>query len=296
MIIECDSCKSRFRLDRKLIDGYRAVRVRCRTCGGPIIVMVSQPPSAAPPPYRDERRRGTHAIPSAATARPLVEEEPVAEATPGNLVDLRRFRGSYRKRILAGAYDISESISTEIPYPELPFAAAGPEARGNEATTELAPPDAEQRIAPAMVPVPPELPFAAEGPEARGNEATTELAPPDAEQRIAPVMAPVPPVFAPAMPPVAPVISPALAPAAPVSARAMAPVPPVLESISQREEPTRINSKILEESFLLKEGHRSRRSTGLSVLRVMILVTALGMAIGYMGYYLLFPVIAWTLK
>ncbi len=39
MVIECESCQSRFRLDRQLFRGARALRVRCRKCGGPILAM-----------------------------------------------------------------------------------------------------------------------------------------------------------------------------------------------------------------------------------------------------------------
>lgn len=39
MVIECESCQSRFRLDRQLFRGARALRVRCRKCGGPIVAM-----------------------------------------------------------------------------------------------------------------------------------------------------------------------------------------------------------------------------------------------------------------
>jgi len=225
MIIECEGCKARFRLDRRLIDGYRAVRVRCRKCGIPIFAMVPQPAPAASLPYRAERRRGTRAIPSAATAQPLIEEEFVEEATPGNLVDLQRFRETYRKRTPTGDYDISRNISTEIPYPELPFVAAVPEARGNESSEEIAPADAGMRIAPAMARVPPEL-----------------------------------------------------------------------EGICQREEPATGSYKILEESFLLEEEKRPRRSVGLSILKVMLLIAAIGVAIGYVGFYLHLPVLSWILK
>ena len=228
MIIGCDGCKSRFRLDRKLIDGYRAVRIRCRTCGSPILVMVPQQPAyretASAPPFA-ERRRRPRAIHNAATAQPLLEEEAIAEATPGKLVDLQRVREAYRKRMLAGAYDISGSISTEVPYPELPFAPAGTEARENEATRELAPPYAWPRIA-----------------------------------------------------------------------QAMAPVPLVLESICQREESVPGCSKILEDSFLPKEGNRPGRPAGLSIFTVMLLVTAVWTAIGFLGFHLLLPVLARTLK
>lgn len=236
MIIECEGCKARFRLDRRLTDGYRGVRVRCRKCGIPIFAMVPQPAPAASLPYRAERRRGMRAIRSTATAQPLVEEEFVEEATPGNLVDMRRFRETYRKRMPTDAYDISGNISTEIPTPELPFVAARPEIRGNETPGEISPADAGMRIAPAMARVPPEL-----------------------------------------------------------------------EGICQQEEPAPGGYKILEESFLLEEERRPRRSVGLSIPvaakreiqgKVMLLIAAVGVgvAIGYICLYVLLPVLSWILK
>jgi len=38
MVIECDACRSRFRISTALFQGARAARVRCRTCGKPIMV------------------------------------------------------------------------------------------------------------------------------------------------------------------------------------------------------------------------------------------------------------------
>lgn len=49
MIIACPACQARFRLDETKIRG-RGARVRCRRCGGPIIVMR---PGAAPGPEKD---------------------------------------------------------------------------------------------------------------------------------------------------------------------------------------------------------------------------------------------------
>ena len=38
MVIECQSCQSRFRLATSLFKDSRAIRVRCRKCGGYIVV------------------------------------------------------------------------------------------------------------------------------------------------------------------------------------------------------------------------------------------------------------------
>jgi predicted Zn finger-like uncharacterized protein len=225
MIIDCEECKARFRLDLRLTNGYRAVRVRCRKCGIPIFAMVPQPAPAASLPYRAERRRGMRAIPSAATAQPLVEEAFLEEATPGNLVDMRRFRETYRKRMPTDAYDISGIISTEIPDPELPFVGAGPEARGNETLGKIAPANAGMRITPAMAPVPSEL---------EGN--------------------------------------------------------------FLREEQTPGGYKILEETFRLEEDPPPRRSAAFSILKFMLLVAAVGIAIEYICFYVLLPILSWILK
>jgi predicted Zn finger-like uncharacterized protein len=50
MVIECDACHSRFRLDKGLFRGSKAIRVRCRKCGGSIAVRNPDlpPPAAAP--------------------------------------------------------------------------------------------------------------------------------------------------------------------------------------------------------------------------------------------------------
>jgi predicted Zn finger-like uncharacterized protein len=47
LLIDCDACKSRFRLDSSLFKGARAVRVRCRKCSGFIIVPNPETPPAS---------------------------------------------------------------------------------------------------------------------------------------------------------------------------------------------------------------------------------------------------------
>lgn len=48
MIIECPSCRTRFRLDEAKIKG-RGARVRCRRCGDTIVVLKPEEPPQAPP-------------------------------------------------------------------------------------------------------------------------------------------------------------------------------------------------------------------------------------------------------
>src|SRR4030067_3056421 len=49
MIIECQACRARFKLDESRIKG-KGARIRCRKCGETIIVMKSDIPSAKPSP------------------------------------------------------------------------------------------------------------------------------------------------------------------------------------------------------------------------------------------------------
>ncbi|MGB6410727.1 MAG: zinc-ribbon domain-containing protein, partial [Candidatus Deferrimicrobiaceae bacterium] len=54
MIIECQACRTRFRLDESKITG-KGARIRCRRCSEAIIVMKSDiPPPAVSPPAGKE--------------------------------------------------------------------------------------------------------------------------------------------------------------------------------------------------------------------------------------------------
>ena len=81
MVIQCDACNARYRLDLKLIRGYSAARIRCRRCGVPILVTVAPLPTgrdlpAAPPTLpRTAPRDLIRVVPSPATAQPLSGEE-----------------------------------------------------------------------------------------------------------------------------------------------------------------------------------------------------------------------------
>ena len=51
MVIECEVCRSRFRISTALFQGARTARVRCRTCGKPIMVTNREaPPSTSKVP------------------------------------------------------------------------------------------------------------------------------------------------------------------------------------------------------------------------------------------------------
>lgn len=144
VVIHCNACGARFRFDRVLIAGYRAVRFRCRRCGHPMVASAS----ASPPvnrgidvpglrvnPGKPPAAPSAEAFPpgsgiqiavrparSATMASPVPEETQATDPKPGNLVDLRRIRESYRFRNLSGGQDISKKISPEIPASTTPFA------------------------------------------------------------------------------------------------------------------------------------------------------------------------------
>lgn len=50
MVIECESCRSRFRVDETLLEEAKAVRFRCRKCGGHILVLNPKLPQDSAPP------------------------------------------------------------------------------------------------------------------------------------------------------------------------------------------------------------------------------------------------------
>ncbi|HEX9205352.1 MAG TPA: zinc-ribbon domain-containing protein [Candidatus Deferrimicrobiaceae bacterium] len=123
MIIRCGRCESRFRLDQSLIQGYRGARIRCRSCGHPIVVSIPvdppgtlfQVPAAAPAPSRERAFLSTRTEGTAALVEPAAEGTPAPEVPPDNLVDLLRYRGSNRPWTMSGNQDISGRISPEIP-------------------------------------------------------------------------------------------------------------------------------------------------------------------------------------
>ena len=135
--IRCDACGARFRFDRALIAGYQGARFRCRRCGHPIVVSVPVEPStpqervfsgfranpreplsfpnADPPPAVGREPVAMRSVRSAPMAVSVAEELPAVEPMSDNLVDLLRFRESYRLRPISDTMDISGRIRTEIP-------------------------------------------------------------------------------------------------------------------------------------------------------------------------------------
>ena len=73
MIIECQACRARFKLDESRIKG-KGARIRCRKCGETIIVMKSDIPPAKPSPPVGKELFDLRAV--------LREPEPVTPVLP----------------------------------------------------------------------------------------------------------------------------------------------------------------------------------------------------------------------
>lgn len=73
IVIECEECRSRFRLSLALFQGSKALRVRCRKCGGHIVV---ENPEAITAP---EAEAELEPKPEPAPAPELAPEPPLAE-------------------------------------------------------------------------------------------------------------------------------------------------------------------------------------------------------------------------
>lgn len=170
-VVECSTCNTRFRVDRKLIEGYRAARFRCRRCGNHIVITIpdpqgirepvssrQRPGSADPPPVSlsqpatpktDKRRVTTRSSCSTELVTPAVRE-----AARDNLESLDRFREANRIGLAHGEFDCSANITTEIlhnrpapgelrpPAPSaedpVPRCAESPESRGQTGVLEAA--------------------------------------------------------------------------------------------------------------------------------------------------------------
>jgi predicted Zn finger-like uncharacterized protein len=72
MVIRCDHCETLFRIDRTLIAGYRAARIRCRRCGRSIAVTIP----TVPPPASFPAGERTNPIGSSGAGRNRLFEEP----------------------------------------------------------------------------------------------------------------------------------------------------------------------------------------------------------------------------
>jgi predicted Zn finger-like uncharacterized protein len=99
MVIECESCQSRYRLDKALFKESKAIRVRCRKCGGFIVVanpessvaVAEAPPPPPQPPAAPPSLSGTGPEPPVVpVGAPKAEPPPLPEETSRAMDELLR--------------------------------------------------------------------------------------------------------------------------------------------------------------------------------------------------------------
>lgn len=148
MVIECSSCRARYRMNPSILKGFQGAEVRCRKCGGKIVILMSGTPSgnvspasgkeradgrtgssspeeragdpvmrAEPSPERIGRRPQT-AETKAHSRAALAEEANPAGAVPENVFSLDLFREARPKKGFTAGFDISGAIHSE-PAPSL---------------------------------------------------------------------------------------------------------------------------------------------------------------------------------
>ena len=99
MDITCGDCGARFRLDAALMKGAKGARVRCRRCGGPIVVLLPEDPPVlsvddllpmdTEVPSAEPKGVASHAPEEGAAAGEHPQEE-TAEPEPGRKAPPRR--------------------------------------------------------------------------------------------------------------------------------------------------------------------------------------------------------------
>jgi len=126
MVIECQSCQSRFRLAKALFKESRAIRVRCRKCGGYIVVENPDVQESAPMPEKEpaqEPERAPEPIAEIPPPAPKTEAPPMDETTRA-MVDLLR--------------EIDETVDKlPVNSPEAP--APSPEKQGYQGPVRVTP-------------------------------------------------------------------------------------------------------------------------------------------------------------
>ena len=145
MVVECSICQARYRMRESMMRGFQGAEVRCRKCGGIIVIMnPATAPGPADPvapagetlahrrssppgeisgiPARQEHSPPEHSRrgppPGERKAQPgtaLAEETDTEEAVPDNVYSLELFREIRPRRSLADGFDISGYIRTEPP-------------------------------------------------------------------------------------------------------------------------------------------------------------------------------------
>ena len=160
MVIDCSNCRARYRMKPSILKGFQGAEIRCRKCGGKIVILTSDRPSRIiPPVYGKERAEGrtgssspeeragdrggrTEPPPERISHQPhtadtkagihaaLAEEAHPAGIVPENVYSLDLFREARPRKGVTGVFDISGAIRPEpalsLEEPSLPFPSPQP--------------------------------------------------------------------------------------------------------------------------------------------------------------------------
>jgi predicted Zn finger-like uncharacterized protein len=142
MVVECSICQARYRMRESMMRGFQGAEVRCRKCGGIIVIMnsatvpgpaVPASPAEETPAHRRSSPPGQeHSFPEHARHSPppverkaqpgtaLAEETDIEEDVPDNVYSLEHFREIRPRKSPADGFDISGFIRPEpsAPLPE----------------------------------------------------------------------------------------------------------------------------------------------------------------------------------
>jgi predicted Zn finger-like uncharacterized protein len=156
MIIECQTCHARFRLDESRIKG-RGARVKCRKCGDSIVVLKGSAPEPAPPPPIGD---GSFDLGSA--VRDAAGDVPASPARPaiGNLIPFPApFRPDEPAAPAAGPSQEQEKDEVDLAFDRL-LSGGGEEPSPATGETEAETPSSAEDSVPAEreAPAGPETP------------------------------------------------------------------------------------------------------------------------------------------
>jgi predicted Zn finger-like uncharacterized protein len=137
MVIECNDCRARYQMRPSMLRGFKWAEVRCRRCGGTIVVAIP----GAPPGTPKQGNRPAHPRGPELPEKEAEPEGQVTEQPPGKVYSLDRWRESRPKRLPTGGYDISGCIR---PEPVVSLAQQEPATESAEPPT--APPEEQEPV------------------------------------------------------------------------------------------------------------------------------------------------------
>ncbi len=134
MIIECQACRARFKLDETRIKG-KGARIRCRKCGEAIIIMKSDLPGAPAAPVVEKEVFDLRAQLQGSGTQSRPEERPVEAAT-----EREPFPAEVAAQPPEPPAPAGEAVGAAVDEPDLRDTGSGvPEAAGTQAHEEPGP-------------------------------------------------------------------------------------------------------------------------------------------------------------